>query len=1107
MKLNKISNAFLTHKAISLSKSTIYTTALLTALTAPNAIAAEEEAAAEEDVEVIQVTGMRGTMTRSLNEKKYNTAIVDAIAAADFGELPGLSISDIIENVSGATGHRLKGSQNEISIRGLGSYWGYATFNGRTVTNAGEGRAVNFKKFPSELVDKVVVYKSQQADLVEGGTSGTIEVASLRPVDHGKSQTTVELSGIYNDYYGDVEGDVSPWGGKLVLSTVNQWETDNLGAMGFTFGVSHTESSNPEENYNSSSQLYACALRNADGSLIQSNRSSGSKIVSDECDDSGMRVSEGDIDNNAAAGIDLSDPEYMAQFDQKSIFFTPSSSLWRTGEDEDTRSNIVATFQWVPNDQWDINVDAQLSRLEYTEKRMEFQLDNLRFMTKDHIIRDDHSLAYVKGAAKPQLASDWRNQTDDYEGFGVNIEFNPSDDLTLTADFGYSHSERYRVSHRSKYRSEDRYFYELDYRDTNVPNLNFIDADTYDFDANDEYVYGAQALTEVNTGVFDPTDINSFIHTDKGYEFERDAQGNHILDADGNWIPTASSGGSEVSIFDQTYMEYKREHDHRDNENISFSFDAEYVLDSNIFSSIKAGIRVSSETLTDDEDTTVSIGLNGGAQVNDKTDTDDHYINGYNTSNDDWDKYFAHENAQLTAYVKDTCLNGHQNNRLFDQENAGDAASFATYDAQCMIGAFNAYATGKAASGDFSFSDIGERTDPRSGQDVDVQEDTFSAYFMANINTEIADIPVSGNIGLRVVRTDTSADGWADTVVVTDNTEADALYKYSSAISSEFEAINRTGSYTEALPSLNLTFALSDEFLFRTSIYKSLSRFSLQSMAAGNSYYVCVPPSSDDAGDDEENNSTSGCESDELNGTVGSAKAHGNQMKPFTAVNYDISLEYYPSEDAAVTLALYQKDFQGGWESIVQQREAFVTYNGVQTSVGLKPFATIEISDEKSTIRGMELTAQKHFSELPGIFSGLGVKAGYNWADSSFVTPEEANMGLAPDANLFGFSKNVANASVYWEGDAVTLRLLYKHRSKYFQPNNLPFPDRSNRFVQDQNYVDFSAKYKISKSVSVSLKALNLLDEPQVQTRAGDSIVTDYSRSGTKYFVGVKAKF
>lgn len=58
----------------------------------PQASYAAEEAAQDEEVaEVIQVTGNRATMSRSLSEKKHTVAVVDAIAAADFGDLPGES--------------------------------------------------------------------------------------------------------------------------------------------------------------------------------------------------------------------------------------------------------------------------------------------------------------------------------------------------------------------------------------------------------------------------------------------------------------------------------------------------------------------------------------------------------------------------------------------------------------------------------------------------------------------------------------------------------------------------------------------------------------------------------------------------------------------------------------------------------------------------------------------------------------------------------------------------------------------------------------------------------------------------------------------------------
>ncbi|WP_153912759.1 hypothetical protein [Shewanella sp. TC10] len=48
---------------------------------------------------------------------------------------------------------------------------------------------------------------------------------------------------------------------------------------------------------------------------------------------------------------------------------------------------------------------------------------------------------------------------------------------------------------------------------------------------------------------------------------------------------------------------------------------------------------------------------------------------------------------------------------------------------------------------------------------------------------------------------------------------------------------------------------------------------------------------------------------------------------------------------------------------------------------------------------------------------------------------------------------------------------------------------------------------KVTDYLSLSLKALNLLDEPQIMTRGNDTTVSDYSRSGSKYFLGAKVKF
>ena len=74
----------------------------------------------------------------------------------------------------------------EISIRGLGPFLSATTFNGREATNGSGDRSVNFSQFPSELMNKLAIYKTQDASLIEGGVAGLISLETLKPLEYGK---------------------------------------------------------------------------------------------------------------------------------------------------------------------------------------------------------------------------------------------------------------------------------------------------------------------------------------------------------------------------------------------------------------------------------------------------------------------------------------------------------------------------------------------------------------------------------------------------------------------------------------------------------------------------------------------------------------------------------------------------------------------------------------------------------------------------------------------------------------------------------------------------------------------------------------------------------
>ena len=162
-----------------------------------NAQEAEQKKVDEADnVEVITVSGIRESYRSAINNKRGAANIVDSISLKDIGALPDNSVAETLERITGVSADRFKGNASEISIRGLGPFLGMSTINGRAISSGSGNRSVAFSQFPSELVNGVTVYKSQSANLLEGGVSGTIDLGTIRPVDYGKERFQAEIKGL-----------------------------------------------------------------------------------------------------------------------------------------------------------------------------------------------------------------------------------------------------------------------------------------------------------------------------------------------------------------------------------------------------------------------------------------------------------------------------------------------------------------------------------------------------------------------------------------------------------------------------------------------------------------------------------------------------------------------------------------------------------------------------------------------------------------------------------------------------------------------------------------------------------------------------------------------
>jgi TonB-dependent receptor len=174
-----------------------------------------------EVIEEIVTTGIRGSLTRSMDVKRSSTGVVDAISAEDIGKFPDPNLAESLQRITGVSIDRQRGEGSQVTVRGFGPEYNLVTINGRQMpTHNGINRSFNFADLASEAVAGVQVYKTGQANVPSGGVGSTINISTPRPLSgeptfslagravadtstRAGDSVTPEFSGIYLDRFMD----------------------------------------------------------------------------------------------------------------------------------------------------------------------------------------------------------------------------------------------------------------------------------------------------------------------------------------------------------------------------------------------------------------------------------------------------------------------------------------------------------------------------------------------------------------------------------------------------------------------------------------------------------------------------------------------------------------------------------------------------------------------------------------------------------------------------------------------------------------------------------------------------------------------------------------
>ncbi len=165
------------------------------------AAAASAPKAEPKQLETVIITGIRGSLQQSINQKRNSDSIVEVITAEDIGKMPDKNVADSLQRIPGvnvATAGGTEGGFGEndrVSLRGTPSALTLTTLNGHSVSSGdwfadnivGGGRSVSYSLLPSELIKRVTVYKGGQANVLEGGATGVVDIETRKPLDFKNS--------------------------------------------------------------------------------------------------------------------------------------------------------------------------------------------------------------------------------------------------------------------------------------------------------------------------------------------------------------------------------------------------------------------------------------------------------------------------------------------------------------------------------------------------------------------------------------------------------------------------------------------------------------------------------------------------------------------------------------------------------------------------------------------------------------------------------------------------------------------------------------------------------------------------------------------------------
>ena len=348
---------------------------------------------------------------------------------------------------------------------------------------------------------------------------------------------------------------------------------------------------------------------------------------------------------------------------------------------------------------------------------------------------------------------------------------------------------------------------------------------------------------------------------------------------------------------------------------------------------------------------------------------------------------------------------------------------------------------------------------------------------MADLDTQLGSVPLTGNFGVQLVHTDQESDGAAGNVT-------------DGVIS--IQDITQGDKYWDILPSMNLIFGLAENHKLRVGVARVLARARMDQMNASRNFSF-----------NPANATSTEIETSPWGGSGGNPK-----LRPWRAWQFDVSYEHYFGNGGYVAIAPFYKHLQ----NYIFDSQVLVDFTGVTAPGPIQPTLTQGFigsfdNGKGGKIYGLELSASLPFGSFVPALEGFGALA-----SASFTRSKVRRTDDGPSEQLPGLSRNVMNGTVYYEGGGFSARLSARHRSKFLAEAFALGLSRETTMAKAETIIDAQLSQDLTnygmRGLTLYLQGSNLTDEPFIQYFNDDPTqFRHWHTYGRNFMAGATYKF